>query len=601
MTDIYMCTNCGIKVASGEGSECPGCGHLSSTTAPMSQDLKLNSGPASLSFTSTISKLGSDYPWVENHLAECRAMYNGTETDEEQNRILLEIASKTRAILINAPNSESEYRMSSFLSDVYRISKRFKDAYHFGVKGVESQSQHFRNQSHNSILDSLKNLELDVNVETWLQRAHEDGFPEANYYSMNHSEKTGKYEEAIQYCEAYYSPDFDAMNYHKANILLRANRRDESELILVKMLAGGPKNEYFAASINTLAYSILTPQGRLAEAERFLVTAICTPIERERVNAFSNLAMVALLLKEFAAAKRYASIGAKSNDPAIASESLLTLSLIEFQRLQALESTIEEDWEALIKTIIHNMQNLDFDDAAKFLQLLIDSAVMIKTATQVADLVEAQFSSLMHHDDWEKNQEVREHLQLLRAEILSKHYLETRKYLELDSLFIEVIEQFKDNNFASLLAYLRTPFAAIELRRTALKIQNMAFLSEWATFEESSEILFGLAKVQQEIVLLPLAENPASPSAVLELILSQHDLDLDYALSNRSKLTESMIKSLSQSPFDSVRKQIAQRSDCAEHIYNGLATDRSVLVRDAIKENPVCSSEIAALAALGSL
>jgi hypothetical protein len=62
-----------------------------------------------------------------------------------------------------------------------------------------------------------------------------------------------------------------------------------------------------------------------------------------------------------------------------------------------------------------------------------------------------------------------------------------------------------------------------------------------------------------------------------------------------------MIQILSKSPFDSVRKLIAQRGDLDDSIYTQLATDSAILVRDAIKENVNCSPEIKALAALGSL
>lgn len=601
MTQSFMCENCGIKVTSGEESECPGCGHVSSvetTTASHSQRVP---PPMSAKSASTISNPETDYSWLENHVAECRAILAKGEQDEGQSQALLEIASSTRAILMQAPNRESEFRMSSFLSDIYRVSGKFNDAYHFGVKGVESQAPYFKNQAHNSILDSLYSMNMHVELERWLQRAHDDAFPGAHFYSMTYSEKIGKYAEALQFCEAYYTNDFQAMNYKKASILLKARRQDESEQVLLKLLAAGPKSDYFAPSINTLAYAILIPQGRLVEAEKFLITAICTSNERERLNAFSNLAMVAVLFKEFEAAKRYATVGSKSDDPAISSESLLSLCQIEYERLRMLDNESLEAWETLVTTIVHNMQSLNFDDASKFLKLLINSSSRVKTPDQLTELIKTQYAMLMNHDDWDQNVKVREEIEVLRIEVLSAYYLETRKYLELDALFIGSIEHFTGENFTSLLGYLRTPFASLDLRRLSLKIQNLAFLAEWAVFEESSEVLYGLAKVQQEVVLLPLAENPFSPSPVLELILSQHDLDLDFALSGRSELSENMILSLSQSLFDSVRKQIAARSDCASSVYSALATDGSVLVRDAIRDNASCSPEIKALAALGSL
>jgi hypothetical protein len=55
------------------------------------------------------------------------------------------------------------------------------------------------------------------------------------------------------------------------------------------------------------------------------------------------------------------------------------------------------------------------------------------------------------------------------------------------------------------------------------------------------------------------------------------------------------------SNFESVRREIARRPDLDDSSYNKLATDVAALVRDAIRQNPACSQEIKALAALGSL
>ena len=174
-------------------------------------------------------------------------------------------------------------------------------------------------------------------------------------------------------------------------------------------------------------------------------------------------------------------------------------------------------------------------------------------------------------------------------------------YLELDELFISTVAEVPDRKFLALLEYLQTPFAGIDLRRMALKNTNVEFLSEWAIFEEQSEILYGLAKSQEEPILVALAENPATTDVICELISKKNDIDLDFALCSRPNLSNHMTTILAKSSFDAVRRLIAMRDDLSEETFTGLATDEAMLVRDAIRENQSCPAEIRALAALGSL
>jgi hypothetical protein len=134
-----------------------------------------------------------------------------------------------------------------------------------------------------------------------------------------------------------------------------------------------------------------------------------------------------------------------------------------------------------------------------------------------------------------------------------------------------------------------------------LKTTNKEFLAEWAQFEEQSEILYGLAKNQDEPILVALAENPASTDVICELISKKNDIDLDFALCGRANLSKHMSTIFAKSTFDAVRKLIAMRDDLSQETYTALATDDAMLVRDAIRENQACSAEIRALAALGSL
>ena len=62
-----------------------------------------------------------------------------------------------------------------------------------------------------------------------------------------------------------------------------------------------------------------------------------------------------------------------------------------------------------------------------------------------------------------------------------------------------------------------------------------------------------------------------------------------------------MVAVLISSNFETVRREIASRPDLEYSDYERLATDEALLVRDAIRENPACSAELKALAALGSL
>ena len=174
-------------------------------------------------------------------------------------------------------------------------------------------------------------------------------------------------------------------------------------------------------------------------------------------------------------------------------------------------------------------------------------------------------------------------------------------YLELETLFISAVAEIPEHNFIALLAFLRTPFPGYDLRRAVLKSTNIEFLSEWARFEEQSDCLDGLAKNQAKQILLALAENPASTNTICDQISKMNDADLDFALCTRPNLSHHLSAILARSAFDPVRRLIAKREDLSEDTYTDLATDAAMLVRDAIRENQACSSEIRALAALGSL
>ena len=132
-------------------------------------------------------------------------------------------------------------------------------------------------------------------------------------------------------------------------------------------------------------------------------------------------------------------------------------------------------------------------------------------------------------------------------------------------------------------------------------ISDEVFLENWAGFEENPEILLTLSENKTEDILISLASNPATTDEILKIIASEEDVDLDFAISTREKLSPEIIELLMNSNFESVRREIARRPDLDDSSYNKLATDAAALVREAIRQNPACSQEIKALAALGSL
>jgi hypothetical protein len=226
---------------------------------------------------------------------------------------------------------------------------------------------------------------------------------------------------------------------------------------------------------------------------------------------------------------------------------------------------------------------------------------MAHQSAEIFVIIDEVFAKLKATRDWLQNNKVRGQLETLRIDVLSKQYLKESMYLELDELFISAVSEIRGHKFLALLDYLRTPFPGIDLRRVVLKTTNKEFLAEWAQFEEQSEILYGLAKNQEEPILVALAENPASTDVICELISKKNDIDLDFALCGRANLSKHMSTILAKSTFDAVRKLIAMRDDLSQETYTALATDDAMLVRDAIRENQACSAEIRALAALGSL
>jgi len=600
-----MCENCGIKVAGVEGAPCPGCGHSpSNSTQPTSRfdaGSDKSSSISSESIESVLNKNLFDTEWTAGHFRECEGLFDPDRPQIDQTDILEKIIEKTKEKIKTSPNKESEYRLYSYISIIFRLSDNYKESYEAGLIGNESSSKFFVEQSQYSILDSLFNLGKYEELEAWIERASQSNHPEANWFRIRYLTTIKKFDEALNACEEYYSSNPEVANSNRADILVKANRLDEAELVFRKLVASGPRHEYHANWINSFAFSVLMPQKRFHEAERILVSAICTKSEREKINAFSNLAMVALSLKEFKAAKRYAKKATVHPENAIASESRLTLCNIEHERLIETESTSQAEWKDLFDLIKDGLEKTDFDDAANFLELLITSSEMAHQSTEIFVIIDEVFAKLKTTREWLQNNKVRNQLETLRIDVLSKHYLKESMYLELDELFISAVSEITGHKFLALLEYLRTPFPGIDLRRVVLKTTNKEFLAEWAQFEEQSEILYGLAKNQDEPILVALAENPASTDVICELISKKNDIDLDFALCGRANLSKHMSTILAKSTFDAVRKLIAMRDDLSQETYTALATDDAMLVRDAIRENQACSAEIRALAALGSL
>jgi tetratricopeptide (TPR) repeat protein len=378
-------------------------------------------------------------------------------------------------------------------------------------------------------------------------------------------------------------------------------RTEEAEALYQKLASRKITDPVFASAANSLAFSILMPQKRFVEAEDVLMRAISTSILREKINAYSNLAMVAYHLKEYKAAMRYATVGLTSHLVAIASESRLTICKIQNQKLRENPNSTESEWNTFFDLVLQNIQITDFDDAADFFEYLIGSCERSSHRKDLVQIVDEQYEILRAHSDWSYKKEVSAKIEALRVDKFSEVYLLEKRYPEIEELFTHSIEHLKDHRSSALIEYLKIPFAGVEFRRKCLAISDLVFIENWAGFEENSEILLKLSEHKVEDILISLAGNPAATDEVLMIIASEEDVDLDFAISTREKLSPEMIKLLMNSNFEPVRREIARRPDLDDSSYNKLATDVAALVRDAIRQNPACSQEIKALAALGSL
>ena len=306
-------------------------------------------------------------------------------------------------------------------------------------------------------------------------------------------------------------------------------------------------------------------------------------------------------MNEFQAAKRFASKATEHPENAIASESRLTLCQIELKFLNEKVAATPEDWAKLFSQVKEGLELSDFDDSPKFLEILITSAEKSNQIASIVDVINKEFERVKTLAKWRNNPEARNRFQRIRIDVLSKFHLEQANYLALDALFQDALSEGSSQGFEGLLEYLKTPFAAIDLRRACLKVTDVNFINIWSSFETQEEILYSLAKHPEESILEALASNVATPEAICELISKRRDIDLDFALCNRSNLSGNLISILIKSDFEAVRKLIATRGDLDEETFRALATDSAMLVRDAIRENSACPAEIRALAALGSL
>lgn len=551
--------------------------------------------------TNLFSSSGVSSDLVKSILIECEELFTDEIPRSEQSQSVNQVISRLKNQIKDTPDEESKNQFYAYLSEIYRSSEQYQNSYDSALHGLNSKNKFFMYQSHNSILDSLYNLERYDDFLKQLTIAEDVDFPDINFYKLNYYMKTKQFDLALIASDEHYKSDNNLMQYNHAYILLEAGRKEESEALFNKLVSSGRNQSFYSNAINTLAFSLLVPQGRYIEAERVLTKAFCTTNERERVNAYSNLAMVALHLKELTAAKRYARKAIGYIDNAIASESRLTLCRVKYEELLQSDSEVNSEWTALFQDCLKYLKITDFDDAFELLNLAIIAFQKSDSTEDLIDVFNSEYGKLKSSLDWYKNDKVRNLIELKRIDLLSKLYLKEEKYLELDDLFRIALENYVNEYFSALIEYLKTPFADLEIRRSAVKSKNLDFLTEWSIFETNSEILHSLAKNHAEQVLVSLASNPATPDSIGELIIKRKDIDLDYALCNRESLSNRMLELLSESNFESVRKLVAMRSNLDDSIYRKLATDSALIVRDAIRENPSCSAEIKALAALGSL
>jgi len=181
-----MCENCGIKVAGVEGAPCPGCGHSpSNSTQPNSRfdaGADKSSSISSESIESVLNKNLFDTEWTAGHFRECEGLFDPDRPQIDQTDILEKIIEKTKEKIKTSPNKESEYRLYSYISIIFRLSDNYKESYEAGLIGNESSSKFFVEQSQYSILDSLFNLGKYEELEAWIERASQSNHPEANWF-----------------------------------------------------------------------------------------------------------------------------------------------------------------------------------------------------------------------------------------------------------------------------------------------------------------------------------------------------------------------------------------------------------------------------------
>ena len=598
-----MCPNCGIKVSTAEESGCPGCGHIQSESTASETNFtqkieakKTDLGQKRDPFKDKDSELG----WIQEFL---RNNVIGSDDAYQANpkKLLLELEGKCLAAFDQAPNEESRNILNAYLSWINLDMGRFKISYDYAIKGVSCSEEFFRNQSFDSIFGSVRELNLNDDYKMWLERAKAQNYPDLGYHEMQYYINTGDVEKALDKCDEHFVGNLDWGLYNRAQILKEFGRDDEAEVLYRKLTSRRASDPSFPAAANSLAFSILMPQRRFTEAEQILVQTLCTSNIREKVNAYSNLAMVAFQMKEFDAATRFANVGASSHELAIASESRLTLVKIQLQRLLENENAPIDAWDRLLTTVQENLQNTDFDDAAALFTILITACEHSSKKNELVDILDSEYQLLTKSIDWGHNAKVTMEIEIARVEKLAPIFLEEKRYPELEVLFTGAMSFLGGHHNNGLTEYLRIPFADLEFRKKCLVITDQTFLAQWASFETDGEIIGELVKNKFEPILVSLARNPATADSTLRIIVAEKDLDLDFAISTRETLSQEMIELLISSAFETVRREIACRTDLSQSQYERLATDEALLVRDAIRGNPACSAELKALAALGSL
>ena len=604
----YKCGHCGIKVNREAGDPCPGCGKAQAFESAESLEqvnpYRMTTSP-SLSLNNPKSE-PLERSWIQKVFDQCDEWFKELGDSEDLvNSDIDEVTPKVIAYALQkaeeAENPEDRISLYSYSAHFLTLIKEYEQAIAYGRIGLESTREFYRNQSYETLFRSytaIRDFERLIELEASALR---DNYPDCGYYQIERATRECDFDRAITHIDEYYDNNQAQNLYAKCRIYTKMGDLQKAETGYRKLIAIAGKDSIAGAAINSFCFALLIPLKRNEEAKELLIEATTFSTPRETANAWSNLGIIATAEEKYSEAREHFAKAIGSDDVDIQNESRFFLCLMDFQDYSE-QSMPPSDprWRKLLEDIQIGMKVGDSDNIVRSAQLLVNVASHLKMLSSYVDQVEECMKKL-ESDPLVKIVGSDENLNRDKLTVLlASMYRDLEEFGKFEGLLQKEAPSGNLEILRLLIDHIKTGSCTPDFKNISKDLEiPPVLMAEWVHFESDPLFLIYFSRTEDREIALALIQNEATPVPALVLLSTIPDIDVQFRICSHPNVTLEILKSLSTSAFDAVRRGVASSRVVDDQTLQELALDPSPSVRDAVMKNPTASDETKTLAALG--